>query len=177
MLFCFNAGEVFQVAVEIEKNGIAFYDKAQQIVDDPELRLLFSSLAREEEGHKRHFEELQASLPEELKMPVVNDPENELEVYLKSLADQHIFGTAVDLDDWLVQVKSPTDAVKLALQFEKDSVIFYLSMLDATCEGKARDLVNLLLKAEQNHVRRLSLQLRRCSSDAKGCILGWPRSS
>jgi rubrerythrin len=177
MLFCFNAGEVFQVAVEIEKNGISFYNKAQKVLDDPELKQLFSTLAKEEEEHKRRFEEFQATLPEEQKTPVVSDPENELDVYLKSMADQHIFGAAEDLNDWLAEVKSATDAVKLALQFEKDSVIFYLSMLDATCEGKARDLVNLLIKEGQDHVRRLSLQLRRCSSDAKACVLDWPRSS
>ncbi len=49
----------------------------------------------------------------------------------------------------------------MALQFEKDSVIFFLGMEEATCEGKDRDLITLLLKEEQSHVRRLSLQMQR----------------
>jgi len=33
MLFCFNAAEVFQIAVEIEENGRTFYEKAQALVE------------------------------------------------------------------------------------------------------------------------------------------------
>ena len=48
-------------------------------------------------------------------------------------------------------------ALKLVLQFEKDSVIFFLGMQEATCEGKDRDRITLLIKEEQSHVRWLSL--------------------
>jgi len=54
-----------------------------------------------------------------------------------------------------------TGCAKIGLQFEKDSLIFFLGMQDATCEGNNRDMITLLMKEEQTHVRRLSLQMQK----------------
>lgn len=174
MLFCFNAGEVFQVAIAIEENGLSFYEKMRQAVGDEEVKELFSALAREEIEHKRWFEGLLSDLPEELKSPTVSDLNDELGLYIRNLADQHIFGTGERFKSQSAAVRTIEDALKLALQFEKDSVIFYLGMQEATCEGKARDVVSSLVKAEQQHVRRLTLQMGRCRVSVKECLLHWP---
>ena len=174
MLFCFNAGEIFQVAIEIEKNGLAFYEKAFEAVSDPEIRELFGALAKDEVAHMDRFQSLLSKLPEELKLPTVSDLDQELDLYIQDLARQHVFGTGEEFKSELAQIRTVEDALKLALRFEKDSVIFYLGIQEATCEGKARDVVGLLVKEEQQHVRRLSLQMRRCSGDVKGCLLHWP---
>lgn len=175
MIFCFNAGEVFQVAIAIEKNGLIFYEKAGQLVSDPEIKELFVALARDEVEHKRRFEALLSELPEEIKRPTVSDLDHELDLYIKNLADQHVFGTEEGFKAQLAGIRTVEDALKLALQFEKDSVIFYLGMQDATCEGKARDIVTLLVKEEQKHVRGLSLQMGKCSANVKECLLHWPK--
>lgn len=174
MLFCFNAGEVFQLAIDMEGNGIGFYEKAQKLIEDAEVKELFSLLIQENREHKRYFEELKADLPGELVRPTVSDLDNELDAYLKAMADQHVFNDVDKLNAQLAEARTVADAVKLALQCEKDCVIFYLSMLDATCEGKARDLVNLLIKEKQEHVRRLSLQFQKCSEVGNECLLSWP---
>jgi rubrerythrin len=161
MIFCFNADEVFRIAIEIEENGKAFYEKAQSVIKDPEVRQLFADLALEEVEHKRKFESLRTQLPPDVKTPTVSDPDYEIDLYLKMMADQHVFRSGKEMDAQLGEVKDAVDALKLALQFEKDSVIFFLGMQEATCEGKGRDLITLLIKEEQNHVRRLSLQMRR----------------
>ena len=103
---------------------------------------------------------LKARLPSDIKSPTVADPENELDLYVKAMADQHVFrscGTSTSI--W---IRSKTyRMLKLALQFEKDSVIFFLGMQEATCEGTDRELITLLIKEELNHVRRLALQMQR----------------
>lgn len=174
MIFCFNAGEVFKVAIAIEENGLAFYETARRAVSDPEVSELFAALARDEIEHKRRFEGLLAELPEELKRPTVSDLDQELDLYIRNLAGQHVFGSGESFRSHSAGIRTIEDSLKLALQFEKDSVIFYLSMQDATCEGKARDIVGLLVKEEQQHVRRLSLQMGRCAADVKSCLLNWP---
>jgi rubrerythrin len=161
MLYCFNAVEVFQVAIEIKENGRAFYEKAQKMIQDPEVRKLFADLAREEVEHKNRIGNLKARLPSDFKSPTVADPENELDLYVKAMADQHVFRSCGALNVQMDQIKDVQDALKLALQFEKDSVIFFLGMQEATCEGRDRDVINLLLKEEQSHVRQLSLQMQR----------------
>lgn len=174
MIFCFNAGEVFQVAIAIEKNGLAFYENAGQLVSDPEIKELFTALALDEAGHKRRLEGILSQLPEELKRPTVSDLDHELDLYIKNLADQHIFATDEGFKAQSASIHTVEDTLKLALQFEKDSVIFYLGMQDATCEGKARDVVTLLVKEKQQNVRRLTLQMGKCSVNVKECLLNWP---
>ncbi len=174
MIFCFNAGEIFQVAIEIEKNGQVFYEQGQSAVEDPEVKELFAALARDEVNHQKRFETLLSELPEELKRPTVSDLDQELDLYVRDLAGQHVFGASEGFKSEMEKIRTVDDALQLALRFEKDSVIFYLGMHDATCEGKARDIVSMLVKEEQEHVRRLSLQLRRCSDNVRECLVHWP---
>lgn len=161
MLFCFNATEVFRIALEIKDRCMAYYEKAQGVIQDSEVRELFETLVREEREHKAKIESLKAKVPPDGWAPPVSDPEEELDLYIKMMADQHVLNPARDLDARLAEVKTTQDALKLALQFEKDSVIFFLGMQEATCEGKDRDLLGILIKEEQDHVHRLSLQARR----------------
>ncbi len=161
MLYCFNASEVFRIAVEIKGSCIVFYEKAKSVTKDPEVQKLFEDLAREEGEHRARLEEMSEKLPKDAWKPTVSDPEQELDFYIKMMADQHMFSSIEELDAQLEAVKETKDALRLALQFEKDSVIFFLGMQEATCEGKDRDLIALLIKEEQDHVRRLSLQARK----------------
>ena len=174
MIFCFNAGEVFEVAIRIEKNGIAFYERAQQAIDDPDVKALFSALAEDGQKHKKQFEDFKAGLPQELKAPTVQDPDNQLDQYIEVLADNHVFSSDRSLEDELATVKTVSDALDMAMRFEKDSVIFYLSMKEATCEGRAFELIDALIKEKQHHVQRLSVQTKKCSADVKECLLNWP---
>ena len=173
MSFCFNAGEVFQTAIEIEKNGLNFYTKARDAVSDSEIAKLFASLAKEEVEHKKSFEAILADLPQELKNPTVSDPDQELELYIRALADQHIFGPGANPVIGPTTLATVEDALKFALQFEKDSVVFYLGLQETTCEGRGKDLVGLLVKEELQHVRRIASQLKKCSSAVKACRLNW----
>ncbi len=176
MSFSFNAAEVFQTAVEIEKNGLDFYTKASQAMSDPDMKELFASLAKDEVAHKKRFENILSDLPEELKRPTVSDPDGEVDLYIRALAGQHVFGPgdrpAIDPEN----LGTIEDVLKLAIQFEKDSVIFYLNMQENTSEGKAREIVTILVNEELRHVRRLSLKLNRCPSDVKACLINWPKS-
>jgi len=44
MTLGFNAYEVFRVAIEIEKNGITFYQKAKESLQDENLNQVFMKL-------------------------------------------------------------------------------------------------------------------------------------
>jgi len=161
MIFGFNAAEVFQIAIEIEDNGKSFYEKAQARIDDAEVKAIFQDLAQQEVEHKRRFQELKDQLPQGAAASTVFDPQNEMAAYLKMMADNHVFRTSENVDAKVSQVKDAVDAIKMAMEFEKDSVLFFLSMQDATEEEKGRALIGLLVKEEQAHLRRLALQLKK----------------
>lgn len=161
MIFGFNADEVFQIAIEIEENGKTFYEKALAVVDDPQVQTVFKELALQEIGHKRKFQDLKQSLPAQAGSGQVQDPDRQLGDYIKMMADQHVFRTSAGVEQRLKAVTNTLDALRLAIEFEKDSVIFFLTMQDATDATQGRDLIGLLVKEEQEHLRRLSLELNK----------------
>jgi rubrerythrin len=161
VIYGFNASEVFQIAIDIEENGRRFYEKAMGLSDDHEVKTIFAALAREEAEHLEKFKDLKSQLPEAASDDTVWDPENEIDQYLQMMADMNVFRSDVDMEEKLSMVGSIEDALKLGIQFEKDSIIFFLSMQEATAENKGRESIDQLVNEEKEHLKRLSLELRR----------------
>jgi len=159
VIYGFNANEVFQIAIDIEQNGKRFYEKAMDLCGNPELKKVFASLAQEEVEHLRRFTELKAQLPKAATGDTVWDPEHEMNQYLQMMADMHIFRSDLDVEGKLSRVKNPEDVLKLGIQFEKDSIVFYSSIQDATGEKKGREFIGQLVDEEKKHLKKLSLEL------------------
>jgi rubrerythrin len=160
MMYCFNASEVFQIALEIKENGRIFYEQAKHKIQDPEIKKELAALAQEEQEHIDKIKQLKAESVWG-SLPSTPDPDNELEVYVKATADQHVYKTCGALTVKLDSLQDVADVLKLALQFEKDSVIFFLSMQEAICEGKDREVVDILLQEDLKRVKKLSMQIQR----------------
>jgi rubrerythrin len=161
MMYGFNAGEVFKVAIEIEENGRQFYEKASALAGSPETKKVFQELGAEEVKHKARFTELMNELPASTTGATVWDPDNEIDQYLKMMADMHVFRKADNVAVLLGSAGDQKAALKLAIQFEKDSIVFFAEMqtLAENAEGQAK--IGQLVVEEQSHLRRLSLELRK----------------
>jgi len=164
MGYGFNAGEVFKVAIQIEENGRVFYEESRKNIKSAEIRALFADLALQEIEHKRKFETLRAQLPPESTAPTVWDPQNETDQYIKMMADDHVFVSSAGVKDRVERIRDAADALKLAIEFEKDSVLFFLGIEEAVSGEKDRELIKSLVKEEQEHLRRLTMELRKLSS-------------
>jgi rubrerythrin len=163
MSYNFNAGEIFKIAIEIEENGKKFYEESLKKIDVPGVKKLFLELIAQEQDHKKRFESLYAQLPSQSTASTVWDPDNELDQYIKMMADQHIFLSGPDVSARIAEIKGVEDALRLAINFEKDSVIFFLSMEDAAAGKKDQELIETLVKEEREHLRRLTLELVKIS--------------
>ncbi|MEW5725954.1 MAG: ferritin family protein [Thermodesulfobacteriota bacterium] len=161
MIYGFNAGEVFKIAVELEENGRVFYEQAAAGTSEAEVRAVFEELGREEVKHKARFQELSARLPAAATGSTVWDPQNEIDQYLKMMADLHVFRRGPGLEAQADWAGSAEDALKLAIQFEKDSIVFFAQMQALAENQEARNDLGQLVKEEQEHLRKLSLQLVR----------------
>jgi len=161
VIYGFNANEIFQIAIDIEGNGKRFYEKAIELIDDKDAKALLASLAKEELEHLKKFTALKEQLPKEAAASTVWDPENDMNNYLHMVADMNVFRSDFNLEDELSQVKSAEDALRFGIQFEKDSIIFFLTIQDATDETKGRDLIGQLIEEEKGHLKKLSLELRK----------------
>jgi len=160
MIFNFNAAEVFDIAVKVEENGKRFYEEAVKVIDDPEIRDLFKDLAQQEVEHRQKFLSIKKELPPQASQSTVFDPNNEMSAYVQVTADNHVFIKG-DFEAKLAEVKDARSALRMAMEFEKDSVIFFLTIQDATDGQKGKQFIGELVKEEQEHLRRLSLQYKR----------------
>jgi len=167
VIYGFNANEIFQVAIDIEENGKRFYEKVMDLVDNPDVKALLASLAQEEVEHLKRFAELKAQLPKAATEDTIWDPEHEMNRYLHMMADMNVFRSDLDVEKELSGVKNPEDVLKLGIQFEKDSIVFYTTIQDANGEKKGREFIGQLVDGEKKHLKELSLELIKLTANKR----------
>lgn len=163
MIFPFNAGEVFKIALMIEDNGRLFYETAAAKPFSQEVISLFKGLAAEEITHKAIFTTLLKNLPPETTTSTVWDPDNELDKYLKMMANEHVFSKSPGaITAMLDDVDSPAAAIRLAMAFERDTIVFFLE-LQAQSEqyDDSRRQIKKLVDEERKHLARLTGMLQK----------------
>ena len=121
----FNATEVFDIGVQIEKNGKEFYQEAQKRTSDPFLKNMFAQLAAWEGNHVELFEQLRAALPADANAQIDYDPDNMVHLYLKAVADNKLY---INQDYAIDSCETQLEILKKALNFERESVVLYSSM-------------------------------------------------
>jgi rubrerythrin len=168
-MFVFGtADDVFAMAVRIEENGNAFYAGVAEITKNPEVKKLFEDLALMEASHIKIFRTLRSQLTDTAS-EAVWDPEGLAESYLEASADSHVF-TLEAATDRLKSVKTPAEALDMALLFEKDSLTFFLGMKEILPDASGRDEIEQLIKSEMLHIRMLSGVKRRLAETGTGGI-------
>lgn len=149
----FNSLEVMEMAKDIEKRGKRFYLKHAEATENRDLRELFKQLASDEQDHYEKF----VALTEELKAEGEEADylyEEDVSAYFKSLVEFSIFPKD-DSEESIESLNDVEKALKLAIQAEKDSILFYKEMCEKN-EGKTLDAVEKLIEQEKEHLKSLS---------------------
>ena len=168
MIFPFNAGEVFKIALMIEDNGHLFYETAAAKPFPEEIVSLFKGLATEELSHKAIFSALLRDLPKDTTASTVWDPDNELDQYLKMMAGQHVFNKNPEIiTEQVKNIAKPAEAIRMAMGFEKDTIVFFLE-LQASSEGydESRREIEKLVNEERKHLKKLAGLLEKVEGSA-----------
>ena len=150
MLF-FSGSEIIEVAVQIERNGYSFYKTLANSLNDKDIKELFTNLADEEKEHIKSFQSLYESF-KDYKPDIADD--EEYYDYVNMLASMNVFTKKEGMDEVLSKIKDKKDALNMAIQFEKDSIIFFAEIKGLVRESE-RDAVEDLICQEQRHLRRL----------------------
>jgi rubrerythrin len=156
----FNADEIFQLGVQIETNGKKFYETVAKNTSDPSVQKLFSELSRWESEHQELFEKLRKALSDSAKRETLFDPEGEMSVYMRAMAESHVFIKNKDISGLAFKCRTPIEALDLAITFEKDSVVFFTTMKKVVPEHLGKDKIDLLIDEEIKHISIL-IQKRR----------------
>jgi len=149
----FNADEVFEIAEQIERNGVKFYRSAAENIQDADKKKLLTDLAEMEVEHEQTFKALRSKLSVDEKVQSTFDPEGDSERYLRALADTRVF---YEKD---ITGTSMEEILKTAITAEKDSIVFYLGMKDVVPAHLGQEKLNDIIKEEMGHIRLLSKEL------------------
>ena len=158
----FNADEIFEMALQIERNGAQFYQRAAELQQDPHARSTLLELAAMEEDHERTFDDMRAELTERERKELTFDPEDELPLYLRAMADKNVFDTRVSAAERLTGRESVEDVLRTAIGLEKDSIVFYVGMRAMIPERLGAARLDDIVKAEMGHIATLG-DLIRCA--------------
>ena len=147
--------QAIETAIQIEKDGLAFYTEAARQAGDPNgkkrcpelVEGMFQSLARDEAAHLRLFETVHESL---LKEGHWLSPEQVAAISPKRLDRPPIFPTG----DAIKATETPErelSALRRGIQAENDSIAFYSQEMDKTEDPDARAMYAYLIEQEEGH--------------------------
>ncbi len=154
-----NADEIFAIAEQIERNADRFYRQAAQATDDSDLRKKLLDLAAMEVRHEKIFAAMRSELARHEREPTVPEPWGEAALYLRGIADGHVFDLKQDPVKWLTGKETKEDILRAAIEREKDSIVFYLGIKEVVPEELGKDRMDAILKEEMGHVAVLSDEL------------------
>jgi rubrerythrin len=148
----YNAAEIYQMGIEIEKNGKAFYSACARATKNEAAKKLCEELSQWESQHIILFENLKARLPSGASLETSRDPDNELSMYLKAAADGHVFIANMDIEALVASAKTPAKMLAMALSFEKDSVVVYTTMSRLVPEHLGKKDLEKIIDEELKHI-------------------------
>lgn len=156
MSISLSGNELINVAIDIERRGIAFYDIMARSTDNEAGRELFQHLV---EMERRHINVFQDMLDKADISQTTKEPNKEYADYLQALVDNAVFNDDLVTSELATQVDSDIKALELGISAEKDSLLFYYEMKDIM-PRQAQPVVSQIINEEKSHLRGLS-ELKR----------------
>ncbi|MBN1639689.1 MAG: ferritin family protein [Anaerolineae bacterium] len=148
-----KAADIAELAMELEKNGEAFYRAVASKAGMENLRALFEDLADQEVQHYKVFQKLSQSIKAQ---PLMTDQEWDMYQDYLSATIQSAFFEGTDKALAAAEMaRTEQDALRMAIGFEKETVFFFLELLDVVPES-AKETIDKVIAEEQRHVRRLA---------------------
>ena len=156
MSYDFNVDEIFEMAIRIEQNGAKFYRKASKNQSDKLNREMLEKLAVMEDHHKLTFETLKKTLSDAEKIETVFDPNNESSQYLAAMVDSHGGEGSPDAADALTGEESIKEIINIAINLEKESILFYIGLKDFVPPKYGQDKIDKIINEERRHIIQLN---------------------
>lgn len=140
--------EIVEIGIEKEKKRRDFYAMcAERFRGERDLYELFKKLYEWEVEHVRRFTEIRDTVA---KGQYAESYAGETEAYMNALVQSDLYAdlTAAKFAE---EIKTPLDAVERGMGFEKDAILFF-SGLSPFVDPKSRDIIQTLIKEEQQHI-------------------------
>ena len=147
----YNIDEVLEMAVQTEKLGYQFYTSmAERFKENAELAKLFTTLASKERTHEKTFSKLKDLVAKSGAEPV---EWQEVSNYMRAFVESEVFlgkGKALPSMD---NLKTAKDAVRFAMSFEKETLLYFLGLRGVV---KEKEVVDEVINEEKSHIMWLA---------------------
>lgn len=151
----YSVNEVIEMAVQIEKNGFAFYHEATKRKDlDAKTKEFIEFLRDQELNHEKLF----LNLRDDLDMEILQlSPDWELAAeYLKTIVEGRIFNSESSAIQLAASAKDIYGVVENAISFEKDTLLYFHALADNIVNPKTKDVLRKIINEEVSHVLKLN---------------------
>ncbi len=151
----YSVNEVIEMAVQIEKNGYAFYHEATKRKDlDAKAKEFLEYLRDEELGHEKKF----MNLRDEMDMGVLelSGDWDLVAEYLKTIVDGRIFNNEHSAIQLATQAKDLKSILDNAITFEKDTLLYFHAIADYVTSTKTKNVLRSIINEEVTHVLKLN---------------------
>ena len=153
MLVPFAEGQILEIAVETERQGAAFYDALATQAKSQRVREECERLAEFEREHERLFRQLLAQEHSQQALQSVQAGDVSDERYLLALVESNMLPDEEAARRLAEEADSEVDAINIALQMEKNTILFYRELQDIL--GEQAGVLATILDAARAHVYEL----------------------
>jgi rubrerythrin len=150
MVMFFSGDELCQIAVGIERNGYEFYRKLASATSSLPAKTVYENLALAEKKHEEIFMKMRSCGSS---FEIQDNSPDEYSQYLRALVDSLVFSKAPERLG--SRKESEIEAVDLGIGAEKDSILFYTTVLNLIREPD-RASVTEIISQEKGHLENLT---------------------
>ncbi|MBM4065690.1 MAG: hypothetical protein FJ266_08620 [Planctomycetes bacterium] len=155
----FDDAEALRIAIIVEEEGLEFYTTLMNNAKDSKTKELFSKLASYEKEHLARFQQAYREINSPIS-PVQGCEDYTVDLYLKYLVDTGIFTEKGEARRLAAEIKTDIDALKIGIQAEKDSILYYTEAAKKTKYPKGKMAFEQLANEEKAHLKLLAEQLK-----------------
>ena len=157
----FLIGDIIDLAIQIETNAEKVYRSALKKVSDPALVSILNWLAEEEVAHAEWFRQLKETIHADVKDP-------RFEAMGKSLLSDVLGRQSFSLKEAdFSEINELEALLSLAIEFEKDKVIFYNMLRPFIEDIETLDFLEKIIDEENNHIQELKQLVNRDAAEGK----------
>ena len=136
--------EAIKAAIQMEKDGYAFYKKASALTSSKMGQTIFESLANDELTHLEVFQKI---FEDKLEKQQWND----LVESSKKYETVPIFPKDLKASDDSNANIDELDALKIAMDSEKKAIDHYSKILNNTSNPEIKKIIEIIINQEKNH--------------------------
>jgi len=148
----FKATEIVEMAIQEERNGVAYYEAFVRKTADPAIKEFAQRMAEEERRHEREFtqirDQLGAYVPAETYL-------GEYLAYVRALVNDRFLPDEGKAKEVVAKARDDRQVVENALRFEKETLLFFTE-LKGFVPKRHGPVIDQLIDEERQHIADLS---------------------